>query len=205
MAFRTMLHNEFFVDRELSSVYTATPPVADDVAPAITIVEPDNLEIVISGFTDGTGSVTIDGTDPSDAVIAETISFPGNGQKVTNLDYKTVTRVRTSGLADETTTGTLTIKTASGSGGDNPVWSRILKFNGRLIRPKTAEAFRILGERADKRGAVFSEPGLDIVSGDKISLGPDIWEVEEIHRRFKRVGEVHHWQIVIKELESPAE
>lgn len=200
----TAYQNTFVISRESSSVYTKTPPVADDLSPSVTIPTPDHLEIDIDGFSDGTGSVTIDGTDAADASISETISFPGNGQKVSNNEFKTVTRVRTSGLADESTTGTLTISTATGSGTNQPTWETVTSVVGRLVRPRTSEAFSLLGERSDKSGAVFTKPGVNIQVKDRITLGSDTWECEEIHRRFRKVGEVHHWQVTVTELESPA-
>lgn len=199
-----LLQNIFSIARELSSVYSKTPPLEDDASPSIAIPSSDHLEVVIDGFTSGTGSVTLDGTDPIDAVIAETITFPGNGQKISNLEFKTVTRVRTAGLTNEATTGTLTIKTATGSGLDQPIWDVKKSIVGRIVRPRTREAFTLLGERANKSGGVFTKPGVDVQVGDRISLGPEQWEVDEIHRRFNRIGEVHHWQVTITELESPA-
>lgn len=202
--FEVLLQNTFVVSRESSSVYTATPPVADDSSPSITITTPGYLEVTISGFMDGTGTVTLDGTDESDDALNEVVTFPGNGQKVTGNKFKTVTRVRTSGLADEATTGTLKIQTATGVGTDQPVWETVGTIVGRLVRPRTKAAFTMLGERSSKSGAVHTKPGEDILVGDRITLGSDIWEVEEINRRFGRIGEVHHWQVVVTELESPA-
>lgn len=204
MSFDAHLQNEFVNAREVSSVYTKSPPVADDTSPSVSISTPDNLEVILSGFSDGTGSVTLIGTDPVDAAINETITFPGNGQKISNLEFKTISRITTSGLVGEATEGTLMVKTATGSGTDQPVWSTIGPFMGRLIRPKSAEAFHLLGERGDKRGAIFTVPGEDVVIGDRIKFGPEEWEAEEIRRRFGPYGEVHHWQITIIELESPA-
>lgn len=202
--YESLLANTFKVYRETSSVYTKTPPVADDQSPGVTIADPDNLEVKLSGFADGTGSVTIDGTDDNDGAISETITFPGNGQKISSNIFKTVTRVRTSGLADESTTGTLTIETATASGEGQPVFSQVATIVGRLVRPETSDLFVRLGEDTIKRGAIHTKPGQDIQTGDKITLGSEMWEVEKIQRKFNKWGEVHHWQLIIMDLESPA-
>jgi hypothetical protein len=201
--YESLLQTPFGVARESSTVYTNNPVVADDQSPGITISTASYIEATLDGFTNGTGTVTLTGTDENDQVLVETITFVGNGRLVSDSSFKTITRVQTANLIDETSVGSLTLKTTTQTGEEQPVHLTKSNIVGRLARPGTAEAQRLIGTTETRRGGIVSKPNVDVEIGDKITLGSESWEVTEILHRYMRVNQVRHWVLVLKELRTP--
>ena len=76
------------------------------------------LQVNISGGTDGSGSVVINGTSPSGSAQNETLTFTGNGVQVTVNRWKegTTPTFSTTGFTDEATVATISVESVDASG-----------------------------------------------------------------------------------------
>jgi len=79
------------------------------------------VEVMVSGGTTGSGTVVVAGTNTSGATKSETLTFTANGVQVTTTKFATITSLTTTGLADEATAPTVSLKSVSADGTPNLV------------------------------------------------------------------------------------
>jgi hypothetical protein len=195
----------FQVYRESSVLYTKNPVVADDQSPSITITTPVYLLLKLADFSTGTGTITITGTDSADQAQSESVTFPGNGRKISANKYKTITRVQTVGLTNESTVGSLSIEASTQTGELQPEWVRKKDIPGRLIRPAGFRDITAMGVEELDKAVLATKPNVNVNIGDKITKGVKSWEVLEIRETYLRQNQVHHWKLVMKSVDSPAQ
>lgn len=192
----------FTVKRESSNLYESDPIQGDDQSPSITIGTPVYLRLILSGFSAGSGTITLTGTDSDDQALSETVTFTSNGRRLSDNEFKTITRVQASGLTNESTVGSLVIESVTETG--ETVLSLVTKspIRGRLARPGSSDALRLLGQEGLKRGVIFTKPNPDVQMGDRVAKGSEVWEVASINDKYKRINQEHHTTLILEDFES---
>jgi len=85
---------------------SAEATMAVEYAPPVS----SRVIVTVSGGTDGTGTVKINGKDSAGEDTDETLTFSGNGTQVTTKVFSAITSVVTTDLHDEATPPTITLK-----------------------------------------------------------------------------------------------
>jgi|DEB0MinimDraft_6_1074348.scaffolds.fasta_scaffold18601_1 hypothetical protein len=98
-------------------------------------------QVVVSGGTTGSGTVTISGTDTSGAATSETLTYTSNGTIVTTKKWSTITGVTTTGLEDEATVPTVSVAAVSADGVSNLIRKTIVTGRPALLVEKTAPGY----------------------------------------------------------------
>lgn len=203
--FESLLHQDFKVTRESSRVYFKTPAIADDTSLGISVSPTLHLMVILDGFTDGTGTVTVTGTDTAGATQSQAFTFPANGKLLSDEAYKTISRVQTSGLTSETIVGSLEIQKVEQTGELRPSFVDVGNIRGRLARPEELSLFSQRGEVETRRATIHTKnTTLGLQIGDRIVHQGISYEIEEIQPRWTRY-QVLFRRLVLNELESPAE
>lgn len=203
--FETLLQQTFTASREDSEVYSKDPVIASDTSLGITLSPPNHLMVILEGFSVGTGTVTVAGTDSANVSVQEVFTFAGNGRLVGDQEFKTIDSITTSGLADETTVGSMKILSVSETGEIQPSLVTLPSIEGRLSRPAEEETISLAGVTTRLAGTIIVKGDVDVKVGDKLVLGADEYEVVTINPRYNRVGQKRHITIGVKEFEGPAQ
>lgn len=183
------LKNLVTISREGFELYNKTA-VADDTGLTISSSTAFYFAIEISGFTDGTGTVTVTGTDENDDAASVTLTFARNGRKLNaTTAFKTITRVQTSGLADESTVGTLVINKTDRTGQPDETLSSVGQTLARFSRMREGDFVKASGATELDSAIMFVFPNTDVRKNDIITFEGESWEIKAISSRFGRRGE----------------
>jgi len=177
-------------------------PVATRQPPA---GKPGCMEVHISGCFDGTGTVTINGTDENGAAISESLTFTANGVEVGEEEFQTITAISTIGFIGEIVVGDIEIRLVSVSGA--PVYQEIEIF---------AEMPAWIDCR--KGGVVIQIPGGVITSVTKLfcKLNPlqpvlenDIvyyrdrkYRIDAVEEVMSRAHTPHHLELILQQAKT---
>lgn len=118
------------VTRKTDVLLTKKPitlhPVTDHQPPA---GQPGCMEVHITDCIEGTGSVTINGTDVNGAALSETLTFTGNGVETGEEEFQTITAIQTFNLLPpfETIVGNIEVRLVSPTG--QPIYWEITIFD----------------------------------------------------------------------------
>lgn len=99
-----------------TAVLLAATAAASTLTPARDLRVAAYVEITVAGGSDGTGTVTVVGTDAAGAAASETLTFTANATQQTTRRFGTVTELQTTGLADEATVPTIEARAVSADG-----------------------------------------------------------------------------------------
>ena len=110
------------------------------------------LQITVSAGTDGSGSVTVAGTDTTGATASEALVFSANGTQVTTKRWGTVTGITTTGLAGETTPPTVAAQAVSADGTPHQV-----RYSVATARPVMLQHQGGADDKAMDVGSILSD------------------------------------------------
>lgn len=162
------------------------------------------LSVTLADFTTGSGTVTITGLDDEGSAASEVFTFAQNGRRIGDQLFSSITRIQTSGLADETTVGTVLVESVTSLG--EPVMSLLAigSIFCRLTRPKESVETTIVGGKTVRFAVLYVPPDADVEVGDKLIYDGATWEIQEIDPKYKRHGQKRHIQLRLTEYKSPA-
>lgn len=182
--------------KNTADLYNATAVAS--VATTISRSETFYAEIRLAGFTDGTGSVTLSGTDEQGNAQSVVITTTGNGRYAAlgnAEDFRTITSIVTSGLADETTVGTLRVRAVSESGQPLVANTTLNTFPIYQARPRIGELLQ--ATNVPLNSVVFFVPPIAYVEeNDLLEVNGVMWEVKAFITYDDRNGEVGYHQII---------
>lgn len=184
--------------RETGDLYGPTAPVAT-IVQTISRTEVFFVEVRIAGMSDGTGIVTITGTDAASAAQSVVITVSGNGRYLAvgdTQDFLTITNIATSGLADEGTVGTILVRAVSESGQQLVADTVLGTFPVYNARPRIGELLQSSGN-VPLNSTTFITFGNSIVEeNDLLVISGQVWEVKAVVDYNDRNGEEGYRQII---------
>jgi hypothetical protein len=184
--------------KETADLYGPVTPVASAVT-TISRTETFFTEIRLAGFTDASGTVTITGTDEAGSPQTVVHAVDGNGRYVAvgnAQDFRTITLIETSGLADETTVGTIRVRAVS-EAGQLLVANTILNtFPVYLSRPRVGELLQASGNVPLNSSVFFVDHSVVVDENDLLVIGGSTWEVKAVITMHDRNGEIGYHQII---------
>lgn len=171
------------------------------VASAVTTIartETFFVEVRLKGFTSGTGTVTITGTDALGGAQVVVLTTLGNGRFVAlgdTQDFRTITLVETSDLADEATVGTLVVRAVSEAGQVLPAMVLLNTFPVYSARPRLGELLQATNVPLNSV-IFFAPPIANVEENDILEVSGKEWEVKAIITYHDRNGEIAYHQII---------
>jgi hypothetical protein len=201
MSFESLLNKTVSLKRKTDKVVDATTILASvtvDRNPYDTAY----LVVTIAGCTDGTGDVTITGTDSEGNSQSESLAFTANGIKQTANSFTTVTGLTTLGFIDETVVGTIEVKAVTQMG--QPIYSESIvdaSIKARIEEIKGRIAYLPQGQVVDATHRAFcSFLSSYIPTEDDILVdGNDRYKINFSNKVYGRTTE-HHWELLLEQL-----
>ena len=95
------------------------------------------VQVTVADGTTGSGEVTVSGTDTDGGSATDTLTFGGNGTKVTATKWASVSGMTTSGLADEASVPTVSARAVSADGTYNLIQYTVASARPALLVEKT--------------------------------------------------------------------
>lgn len=185
--------------KETADLYGPTEPVASVVA-TISRSETFFTEIRLKGFTDASGTVTLTGTDElgNAQVVVHTVD--GNGRYVAvgdTQDFRTITLIETSGLADEATVGTIRVRAVSEAGQLLVADTILNTFPVYLARPRIGELLQASGNVPLNSSVLMVPHTVHVDENDILVISGKEWEVKAVITMHDRNGEIGYHQIIV--------
>lgn len=191
------LRNTCIQQRKGFELYNKTA-VADDAGLSISYTLPFFFDVKLAGFTTGSGTVTITGTDKDDLATNVVLAFTGNGRKLNGTqEFKTITRVQTANLADEATVGTVLIRKTADTGQPDESWSQIGTHLCRFSQMREGDKVKATGSVEVNSTNMFVHPTASFLTNDRVIFEGEIWEVKAVSKRFGRRAEHYVTKIVL--------
>ncbi|KKM92215.1 hypothetical protein LCGC14_1220710 [marine sediment metagenome] len=200
---QTLLQQPFVAERPSAELYSETA-VADASGLSLTPAKDAYLAITLSGFTTGSGTVTVTGLDEGGSATSDVLTFAGNGRRLGAQLFSSITRIQTSGLADEAAVGTVLVQAVTSMGELIMGLTVTGPIYGRLTRPKESVEVTVAGGATKRFAVLYVAPDADVEVGDKLTYSSTTWEIQEIDPKYKRHGAVRHIQLRLTEYKSPA-
>ncbi len=187
------LGTEFILETLSSILTTLAPPTASN--PVSLSFSSNNVGVRLSGFSDGTGTVYLQGN------VGETLTFPANGELFSLIEFTSLTSIITAGLANETTVGKIEIFLTTPAG--SPIETRTQQgtFKGRISNRK--RSFRDIQQGLEIETApilftTFPTPAIGVK--DYIRAVGRTFAVETINFPSDLQGNVNHQECQLREI-----
>ena len=201
MSFESLLNRTVDLKRKTDKVLDATTITAS-IAPDRNPNEAAWLVATVASCSDGTGEITVTGTDSDDAAQTERIIFTGNASKQSTSQFKTVTGITSSGFVGETTVGTLEVKAVTQMGQQiyfeatiqASVKARINEQRGRLAYLPQGQAVSC----SHKAFCSFSDDYTP-TEDDILVEGLSKYKVIFANRVYGQLS-AHHWELLMDQL-----
>jgi len=143
------------------------------------------LQFQLTGASSGTGTVYVTGW-AAGATITEAVTFTTNGIKTTTNSFLRLSGSTSTGLADESTVGTITASTVTKTG--QPVMNvySTTSFRGFVtLRSTTMRGLQlnVVGPVVDEDVVMYTRPSdITIDVGDTITYDSRTWKVSSVFR-----------------------
>lgn len=178
------------VYRETSQIFQATPT---GLSQSVTFVRADPIHVatILTGFTDGTGSVTVFGLDALGAAQQHVFTFTGNHRLIDTLkEWTSVTAVLASaGLTNEATVGRVTLEATDANGQPEEVLQFVTRIRCKVSRTRLGQVVEASGVAPINSGTIFMYPGNGVRNSDRIVVDNVRWEVKAIRRMYNQRAE----------------
>ena len=183
--------------RETFILYDKTA-VADDTGLTISRTDPFFISVILSGFTTGSGTVTVHGTDENDATTSKVTTFTGNERRLdTDQKFKTITRVETSGLTDEATVGKVKIEASSRLGEPDERLTALGTLECKLARTRLGEVIEVAGVQPLNSAIAIVRPKTEMLRNDRLIVDGESWEIHAVKKIYDFWGERSYDQLIL--------
>lgn len=172
--------------RITAAAYDATP--VDSAAVDLTRDIEFYAQVVLTGFSDGIGSVNVIGTNVAGTSISTLLSFTGNQRRMDPiLRFSSFTYVNTAGLTNESTVGNVQVNSVSRVGQPVEDFTTIrINIPVRFSNFRADEKFGATGGRDDISGKVYVTADGDFDRRDKIVFRGDTYNIVAIRKVLNR-------------------
>ena len=137
--------------RDTFQLYQATALANADVS--IARADPFYVATILTGFTTGSGTVTLTG-QLSGATVTDVYSFAGSYRTLGVQSFTSITNIQTSGLTNEPIVGTVTLEAVSKTGQPKEERITVGTVRCRVMRARLGEIVEVTGGTALNSGIV---------------------------------------------------
>ena len=190
--------DRFFVDTfTLESVKSglttlSTPSQTNSVS--LTLSEEANVGVRISGFTDGSGSITLQGSS------TESLTFPANGELISLNTFTSITTVLTNNLTDESEVGIIELFLSSPTGSPITFRETVDSYRGRISHRKRSFEEVRSGIEVNTNPILFTSFDIPAEIKDYIRVVGRTYEILGINYPSDLFGLIDHQEIELLEI-----
>ena len=156
------------------------------------------LEVTVAGGTTGSGTITLNGTDEDGNVLAELLTFTGNGVQQSTSRFATFTDLDTTGLADEAAVPTVAVRAVSVDGQPHDVQTVVVEGRPAVYQPLGGAGWPAAQQGSQVQGRAYFDLDYEEVYLPQVGdlLVDDVGDQYEIKvvDRPERYG-MYYWRI----------
>lgn len=186
---------ETFVLETVTSGLTILSTPAQTNSVSLTLSEEANIGVKVSGFTTGSGSVTLQGNN------TESITFPANGELISLNTFTSMSTVIINNLTDEAEVGIIELFMSSPVG--EPITFRTTvgsSYRGRISnRKRSFEEIRS-GIEVNTNPILFTSYDTPAKIKDYIRVVGRTYEILSINYPADLIGNLNHQEIELLEI-----
>ena len=184
---RQLLHR-VDIKRLTAAAYEATAP--DSVALTFSRADEFFVQSVLIGFSDGTGTVTVQGLDLAGVTQSVVLTFTGNQRRMNNQQrFVSLFEVTSSGLTNESTVGTVQVIAVSRTGQPREEFTTVqVNIPARFSGLRRNERVGSIGGVEDVTGKCYFGTDLGLSRRDKIVFRGTTYNIRAFKKQMDRHG-----------------